>query len=61
MPDMPMLSGKPPVLVNAGWSLELAEPVKKAQHTLGSLTGVLGPSEEDDMNSYNFTLKISDV
>jgi hypothetical protein len=61
MPDMPMLSGKPPALVNAGWSLELAEPVKKAQHTLGSLTGVLGPSEEDDMNSYNFALKISNV
>jgi hypothetical protein len=63
--------GKPLALINVGWSLELAEPVKKAQFALpveklpggpgfGSTPGV-NPSEEDMMASYKFPVKIGDV
>ncbi|KAK0117084.1 hypothetical protein ONS96_012922 [Cadophora gregata f. sp. sojae] len=51
--------GKPLALVNAGWSLELAEPVKTAQHTLGQIpdTGY----EQRMMDSYKFPVKIGDM
>jgi hypothetical protein len=51
--------GKPLALVNVGWSLELAEPVMKAQHTLGKIPA---PGEEEAvMASYKFPIKIGDV
>jgi hypothetical protein len=53
--------GKPLALVNIGWSLELAQPVLKHQHTLGPIPGQNGPTEESMMSSYNFKVKIGDV
>ncbi|KAI9857978.1 MAG: hypothetical protein M1813_007948 [Trichoglossum hirsutum] len=50
--------GKPLALVNAGWSLELAQPVRLAQHTLGKRPGELGPTEQDAMDGYKFPVKI---
>jgi hypothetical protein len=54
--------GKPLALVNVGWSLELAEPVAKAQFAYpDKLPGKFGPTEEDMMKSYDFQIKIGDV
>ncbi len=51
--------GKPLALVNVGWSLELAEAPKTAQHTLGQIPA---PGYEAQMlYSYNFPVKIGDV
>jgi hypothetical protein len=51
--------GKPLALVNVGWSLELAEAPKKAQHTLGQIPE---PGyEEAMMDKYDFHVKIGDV
>ena len=52
--------GKPLALVNAGISLELAEPVKKAQFS-GTLKKQPAKTEEEMMSSYNFPVKIGDV
>lgn len=53
--------GKPLALVNAAFSLEMAQPSLKAQHTLGPLPGQLGPTEDDALSSYKFKVKLGDV
>ena len=61
--------GKPLALVNAGWSLELAQPPYWPQHTLPA-PPVLGSSDNIDplrvtamknLSAYQFPIKIGDV
>ncbi|KAH8654011.1 hypothetical protein BGZ60DRAFT_496363 [Tricladium varicosporioides] len=50
--------GKPLAIVNVGWSLELAEPPLKHQHTLGAQPPA--GYEENVMAEYRFPVKIGD-
>jgi hypothetical protein len=60
--------GKPLALVNAGWSIELAQPPLWSQSTLPQ-PPTLKPGEEDplrgqarsDLEAYKFKVKIGDV
>jgi hypothetical protein len=52
--------GKPLALVNVGISLELAEPVMKAQYSM-NLKSQPTQTEEQAMASYSFQVKIGDV
>lgn len=60
--------GKPLALVNAGWSLELAQPPRWAQNTLpeppAPVKGGIDPlrgAAMDEMSRYEFKVKIGDV
>ena len=59
--------GKPLALVNAGWSLELAQPPLWAQHTLPAPAPVINGVDlrrkdaADAMGAYKFKVKIGDV
>lgn len=61
--------GKPLALVNAGWSIELAQPPYWRQYTLpappnpkpGDKVDPCRKEAEDNMAKYNFKVKIGDV
>ena len=61
--------GKPLALVNAGWSIELAQPPYWRQHTLpppknpapGATIDNLRTEAEENMAKYQFKVKIGDV